>query len=179
MCLFCVASTSFPALGLAMPICTTCTTAVPFLYTVYESAYNLRLEQCTRCRAFADPYVEHDTLALVLDLILLKRGVFRHLLYNRGTEPRREEEEEEEEEKARGRRAEASGGGAGRRREQLFGRGTGRGTRWRQRWGKTRKKRTCKHLFSGRRKGEEKMEIRGTPGAVFGRCRCLHSVVPP
>ncbi|KAI4525448.1 Arv1-domain-containing protein [Schizophyllum commune Loenen D] len=73
-----------------MPICTTCTAAVPFLYTVYESAYNLRLEECTHCHAFADPYVEHDTLALVLDLILLKRGVFRHLLYNRGTEPRRE-----------------------------------------------------------------------------------------
>ncbi|KAL1730000.1 Arv1-domain-containing protein [Schizophyllum commune] len=73
-----------------MPICTTCTAAVPFLYTVYESAYNLRLEECTQCHAFADPYVEHDTLALVLDLILLKRGVFRHLLYNRGTEPRRE-----------------------------------------------------------------------------------------
>ncbi|KAL1707982.1 Arv1-domain-containing protein [Schizophyllum commune] len=73
-----------------MPICTTCTAAVPFLYTVYESAYNLRLEECTHCHAFADPYVEHDTLALVLDLILLKRGVFRHLLYNRGTDPRRE-----------------------------------------------------------------------------------------
>ncbi|KAI5892627.1 Arv1-domain-containing protein [Schizophyllum commune H4-8] len=73
-----------------MPICTTCTAAVPFLYTVYESAYNLRLEECTHCHAFADPYVEHDTLALVLDLILLKRGVFRHLLYNRGTGHRRE-----------------------------------------------------------------------------------------
>jgi hypothetical protein len=31
-----------------MPICTTCTTPTPFLYTVYESAYNLRLEQCVR-----------------------------------------------------------------------------------------------------------------------------------
>ncbi|KAL1744475.1 Arv1-like family-domain-containing protein [Schizophyllum fasciatum] len=73
-----------------MPICTTCTSPVPFLYTVYESAFNLRLEECTACHAFADPYVEQDTLALVLDLILLKRGVFRHLLYNRGTEPRQE-----------------------------------------------------------------------------------------
>ncbi|KAJ7036833.1 Arv1-like family-domain-containing protein [Mycena alexandri] len=73
-----------------MPICTTCTTAVPFLYTVYESSYNLRLEQCTNCPdTFADPYVEHDSLTLLLDLILLKRGVYRHLLYNRGAEPRR------------------------------------------------------------------------------------------
>jgi hypothetical protein len=36
-----------------------------------------------------DPYVEHDSLTLLLDLILLKRGVYRHLLYNRGSKPRR------------------------------------------------------------------------------------------
>ncbi|KAJ8463866.1 hypothetical protein ONZ45_g17433 [Pleurotus djamor] len=41
------------------------------------------------CRAFADPYVEHPSLTLFIDLILLKRGVYRHLLFNRGTEPRR------------------------------------------------------------------------------------------
>lgn len=94
-----------------MPICTTCAAYTPYLYTVYESAYNLRLEQCVRvyfdwinshwcsiiytcfqqgCQSFVDPYVEHDTLTLLLDLILLKRGVYRHLLYNRGTKPRRE-----------------------------------------------------------------------------------------
>ncbi|KAJ6553574.1 Arv1-like family-domain-containing protein [Mycena vulgaris] len=72
-----------------MPICTTCTKWVPFLYTVYESSYNLRLEQCPNCHTFADPYVEHDSLTLLLDLILLKRGVYRHLLYNRGADPRR------------------------------------------------------------------------------------------
>lgn len=43
----------------------------------------------TECHSFADPYVEHDSLTLILDLILLKRGVYRHLLYNRGIEPRR------------------------------------------------------------------------------------------
>ncbi|KAG5726380.1 Protein arv1 [Termitomyces sp. T112] len=73
----------------SMPICTTCTSYVPYLYTEYESAYNLRLEQCSVCHCFADPYVEHDSLMLLLDLILLKRGVYRHLLYNRGTKPRR------------------------------------------------------------------------------------------
>ena len=41
------------------------------------------------CNDFADPYVEHDSLTLLLDLILLKRGVYLHLLYNRGTEPRK------------------------------------------------------------------------------------------
>ncbi|KAL0578088.1 sterol homeostasis protein [Marasmius crinis-equi] len=62
---------------------------MPYLYTVYQSAYNMRLEQCPDCHAFADPYVEHDTLTLLIDLILLKRGVYRHLLYNRGAKPRR------------------------------------------------------------------------------------------
>ncbi|KAK0204406.1 Arv1-like family-domain-containing protein [Desarmillaria ectypa] len=72
-----------------MPICTTCTRWTPHLHTVYESAYNLRLEQCSNCHAFADPYIEHDDLTLLIDLILLKRGVYRHLLFNRGAKPRR------------------------------------------------------------------------------------------
>ncbi|KAK0193365.1 Arv1-like family-domain-containing protein [Armillaria mellea] len=72
-----------------MPICTTCTRWTSHLHTVYESAYNLRLEQCSNCLAFADPYIEHDDLTLLIDLILLKRGVYRHLLFNRGAEPRR------------------------------------------------------------------------------------------
>ncbi|KAG2132960.1 Arv1-like family-domain-containing protein [Suillus clintonianus] len=72
-----------------MPICITCTHSISHLYTVYESAYNLRLEQCSKCLKFADPYVEHDSLTLLLDLILLKREVYRHLIYNRGTEPRK------------------------------------------------------------------------------------------
>jgi len=71
-----------------MPICTSCTHPLPHLYTLYQSAYNLRLEQCSNCHAFADPYVEHDGLTLLLDLILLKPGVYRHLLFNRGAEPR-------------------------------------------------------------------------------------------
>lgn len=75
---------SVPYFAINMPICTSCTHPTPFLYTVYQSAHNTRLEQCTACHAFADPYVEHDTLTLLLDLILLKRDVYRHLLFNRG-----------------------------------------------------------------------------------------------
>ena len=48
----------------------------------------LRIRQ-TFCHAFADPYVEHDALTLLLDLILLKRDVYRHLLYNRSLGARR------------------------------------------------------------------------------------------
>jgi hypothetical protein len=90
-----------------MPICTSCTAPVTHLYTVYASRHNLRLEPCVctlalapsrraltgasqpTCHAFADPYVEHDALTLVLDLLLLKRAVYRHLLFNRGLGARR------------------------------------------------------------------------------------------
>jgi len=72
-----------------MPICTSCTQPTPYLYTVYDSEDNLRLEQCTSCHAFADPYVEHDTMTLWIDLVLLKRDVYRHLLFNRGMGARR------------------------------------------------------------------------------------------
>ncbi|KAH8832179.1 Arv1-like family-domain-containing protein [Flagelloscypha sp. PMI_526] len=71
-----------------MPLCVNCTQRVEWLYTVYETTHNLRLEQCPACQTFADPYVEHDSFTLLLDLILLKRAVYRHLLYNRGSPPR-------------------------------------------------------------------------------------------
>ncbi|VDB94332.1 unnamed protein product [Peniophora sp. CBMAI 1063] len=71
-----------------MPLCVSCAQPVPHLYTVYQSANNVRLEQCPSCHSLADPYVEHDNLIVLLDLILLKRGVYRHLLFNRGSPPR-------------------------------------------------------------------------------------------
>ncbi|KAH7104271.1 Arv1-domain-containing protein [Auriculariales sp. MPI-PUGE-AT-0066] len=72
-----------------MPVCITCTEFMPYLYTIYSSEDNLRLEICPRCRSFADVYVEHDMLIVVLDLVLLKAGAYRHLLFNRGSAPRR------------------------------------------------------------------------------------------
>lgn len=111
----CLQQPSSPNLSAGeMPICTTCTYQLPYLYTVYESAHNLRLEQCVsdsllttgldgahyfwqpNCLNFADPYVEHDPLIILLDLILLKRGVFKHLLFNRGFEPRNSSKSGEE-----------------------------------------------------------------------------------
>ncbi|KAI9461661.1 Arv1-domain-containing protein [Lactarius psammicola] len=71
-----------------MPLCTNCAQTVAHLYTLYHTVNNVRLEQCPSCRAPADPYVEHDLLVIALDLILLKRGVYRHLLFNRGAPPR-------------------------------------------------------------------------------------------
>jgi len=70
-----------------MPLCTSCTHPIDYLYTVY-SKHNVRLEQCSNCRQFADKYVEYDWLTIWLDLILMKPGVYRHLLFNRGASPR-------------------------------------------------------------------------------------------
>ena len=53
-----------------------------------SSSPHAHIEQAS-CHAFSDPYVEHDDLTILLDLILLKLGVFRHLLFNRGASPRR------------------------------------------------------------------------------------------
>ncbi|KAF8336861.1 Arv1-like family-domain-containing protein [Cantharellus anzutake] len=80
-----------------MPICTTCTAPIPHLYTVYQSSHNLRLHQCTHCGSFADPYVEHDLTIITLDLILLKPGVYRHLLFNRGSKPKRSDDDDDDE----------------------------------------------------------------------------------
>ena len=40
-----------------------------------------------KCDQFLDPLIEHPTLILILDLVLLKPRVFLHLLFNRGCPP--------------------------------------------------------------------------------------------
>ncbi|EIW83628.1 hypothetical protein CONPUDRAFT_99159 [Coniophora puteana RWD-64-598 SS2] len=72
-----------------MPVCILCAHPMPHVYTEYESADNLRLEQCTSCRQLADPYIKRGALTKFIDVVLLKREVYRHLLFNRGAEPRR------------------------------------------------------------------------------------------
>jgi hypothetical protein len=52
-----------------------------------HQASNIRLTLCPSCSSFADPFVEHPPLLLFLDLVLLKPGVYRHVLFNRGHEP--------------------------------------------------------------------------------------------
>ncbi|KAL8646528.1 MAG: hypothetical protein Q9226_006816 [Calogaya cf. arnoldii] len=44
---------------------------------------DVRLTQCSRCKRFADKYVEHDYIVLFIDLVLVKPQVYRHLLFNR------------------------------------------------------------------------------------------------
>jgi len=111
-----------------MPLCTSCTHHIDYLYTVY-SKHNVRLEQCVSCIRNVPPHFAHsfglrseeqlspicgqirrtwcvnpvffssyyclsidmsfpDWLTIWLDLILMKPGVYRHLLFNRGASPR-------------------------------------------------------------------------------------------
>ena len=72
-----------------MPICITCSSPIPHLYTTYSKADSptlgkgVRLTQCPNCKRFADKYVEHDFIVLFIDLVLIKPQVYRHLLFNR------------------------------------------------------------------------------------------------
>ncbi|RMZ86645.1 hypothetical protein DV736_g6133, partial [Chaetothyriales sp. CBS 134916] len=72
-----------------MPICITCSSPIPHLYTTYSKADSptlgkgVRLTQCPNCKRFADKYVEHDFVVLFIDLVLIKPQVYRHLLFNR------------------------------------------------------------------------------------------------
>jgi len=62
--------------------CVECRSSVASVYREF-SAGCIRLTKCESCSQFADPYVEYDTMLIVLDLILHKSQVYRHLLFNR------------------------------------------------------------------------------------------------
>ncbi|AAW44726.2 hypothetical protein CNG03470 [Cryptococcus deneoformans JEC21] len=70
-----------------MPVCTACACPADYIYTTYKTKSNIRLAVCPRCNQFVDPLIEHPSLLLLLDLVLLKPRVFLHLLFNRGSLP--------------------------------------------------------------------------------------------
>ncbi|KAI8609702.1 Arv1-like family-domain-containing protein [Chytriomyces sp. MP71] len=67
-------------------ICIHCAQPISALYREYSKG-NIRLEQCGSmvCNKtrFADHYIENDPVVVFIDMILLKRPVFRHLIHNR------------------------------------------------------------------------------------------------
>ncbi|ORX42045.1 hypothetical protein BCR36DRAFT_338193, partial [Piromyces finnis] len=65
-----------------MPICVECGKPVPNLYTEY-SKQNIQLSVCASCNNFADQYIEHDYVIIFMDLLLHKKQVYRHLLFNK------------------------------------------------------------------------------------------------
>lgn len=51
------------------------------LYTVYSNKH-IQLTDCPNCHKIVDKYVEMDNVVLFIDLLLLKPGAYRHLVYN-------------------------------------------------------------------------------------------------
>ena len=66
--------------------CVGCLHPCASLYkTLGKGGSVIKLTPCTKCaRPSADPYCEREWLLVVLDLILLRKEAYRHVLWNRG-----------------------------------------------------------------------------------------------
>lgn len=62
-------------------ICVTCLAPTESLYITYTNGH-IQLTECSACHAPVDKYVERDNVVLFIDLLLLKPGAYRHLVYN-------------------------------------------------------------------------------------------------
>lgn len=62
-------------------ICINCTHPAESLYVIY-SHNHIQLTDCSHCGSEVDKYVEIDNVILFIDLLLLKPGAYRHLVYN-------------------------------------------------------------------------------------------------
>eukprot|EP00842_Homolaphlyctis_polyrhiza_P003507 jgi/Hompol1/4157/HPOL_003502-RA len=63
-------------------VCIECGEVVKSLYTEYGRG-NIKLLHCDACGKFADRYLEYDYVIIFIDMLLHKRPVYRHLLFNR------------------------------------------------------------------------------------------------
>lgn len=62
-------------------ICIECAQPAECLFTVYSNGH-IQLTDCSHCKKVVDRYVEFDNVLLFIDLLLLKQGAYRHLVYN-------------------------------------------------------------------------------------------------
>lgn len=62
-------------------ICIECTTPTDSLSIEYSNKY-VQLTECKKCHREVDKYIEIDNVLLFIDLLLLKPGAYRHLVYN-------------------------------------------------------------------------------------------------
>ncbi|KNC49908.1 uncharacterized protein AMSG_06209 [Thecamonas trahens ATCC 50062] len=63
-------------------VCVHCGASASSLYRIFRSNAHIRLSRCEACDAVVDPYVEYDNVLHVLDLVLHRPAVYRHLLFN-------------------------------------------------------------------------------------------------
>jgi hypothetical protein len=66
-------------------VCIECGHQVPTLFKLYGGSQlgNIRLAQCDQCHEFVDKYLEFDLIVIFLDLVLLKKAAYRHMVFNR------------------------------------------------------------------------------------------------
>ncbi|XP_014204170.1 protein ARV1 isoform X1 [Copidosoma floridanum] len=64
-----------------MYTCINCGAHVDKLYRRYSPSV-LKIVKCENCGKFADKYVEYDPVIVLVDLVLLEKPAYRHLLYN-------------------------------------------------------------------------------------------------
>ncbi len=65
-----------------MLVCVECGSPVSSLYKEVRKG-DLRLTTCAECHRIADKYIEWDVQLLIIDLILQRPQVYRHILFNR------------------------------------------------------------------------------------------------
>ncbi|EEB19034.1 arv1, putative [Pediculus humanus corporis] len=62
-------------------LCVNCGNRVKHLYREYSPSV-LKLINCEKCGNVADKYIEYDRIIILIDLILLSKEGYRHVLYN-------------------------------------------------------------------------------------------------
>jgi DNA-directed RNA polymerase subunit RPC12/RpoP len=62
-------------------VCVNCGKEVKSLFKKY-SASVLKLTDCENCHSVADKYVEYDVVIIIIDLVLLQKVAYRHILFN-------------------------------------------------------------------------------------------------
>lgn len=62
-------------------MCINCGEPADSLFVAYSKTH-IRLTDCKACNAVVDKYIEYDDLLLFINLLLLKPGAYRHMVFN-------------------------------------------------------------------------------------------------
>ncbi|GLG97732.1 Uncharacterized protein GBIM_04429 [Gryllus bimaculatus] len=61
--------------------CVNCGDLVPYLFKRYSPSV-LKLKNCEACQKVADKYIEYDKVIIMIDMVLLNKQAYRHILFN-------------------------------------------------------------------------------------------------
>lgn len=64
-----------------MVVCVHCGAKVEYIYRDFGDG-NIRLHNCPSCKKVADKYIEFDRANILIETILLREEVYRHLMFN-------------------------------------------------------------------------------------------------